>query len=223
MSMGFPRDDAKRVSQGQYWALFGAYMLAALILLVGGSVELARASLGLGLLMIAAIVPLGIYWRVVMMRRCRDIGWPAFLPWLLFGLEFAASFSITMSQLGARRGAAPDLSLAVLPLLLGLADFAFSIVIGCIGSKHQMDYETVFGDGPGYVQRPRVFADVPTGADVQTGAGDPDQFDEVIARALEAHRRGESLLGGVPRPAPAATSSPSPAARAPGSFGRRVI
>src|SRR3989337_692291 len=116
--MGFPSDSSGRVSQGKYWALFGTYMIAVPVLLFGGLGAMVQGSIGLGLLLIIAIVPLGIYWRVIMMRRCRDIGWPAFLPWVVFGLQFASSFGL---QLGSVAGATPGAILSMLapPLLAG--------------------------------------------------------------------------------------------------------
>jgi uncharacterized membrane protein YhaH (DUF805 family) len=208
--MGFPRDEAGRVSQSKYWALFGAYMLAVPVLLIGGIVSLASSGVGVGLLMIAAIVPLGMYWRVIMMRRCRDIGWPTFLPWLSFGLQSLSSLSIRHAVLS---GAAPALSLLLVPLLIAFADFAFSIVIGCIRTKDSVDYEAVFGDGPEPFRDARPASAIPAGYDA------PDRFDAAIARALEAHRRGESILD----PAPAARPAPAMPARPASGFGRRVI
>src|SRR6478752_3315858 len=112
--MGFEVEGHGQVSQGKYWAFFGANMISIPVLLVGGLVALLHGSPGAGLLMIAAILPIGIYWRVIMMRRCRDIGWPAFLPWLSFGLQFVASYSATHSL---RSGAPPALSVLSLPLI----------------------------------------------------------------------------------------------------------
>ena len=208
--MGFPRDEAGRVSQSKYWALFGAYMLAVPLLLVGGVVALSHSSIGVGLLMIAAIVPLGMYWRVVTMRRCRDIGWPTFLPWLSFGLQTLSSLSIRHA---VTSGAVPVLSLLLVPLLIAFTDFAFSIVIGCIRTKEGVDYEAIFGDGPEPFRDSR-----PAGA-VPSSYEGPDRFDEAIARALEAHRRGESILD----PAPPPRAAPAMPGRPAGGFGRRVI
>ena len=208
--MGFPRDEAGRVSQNKYWALFGAYMLVVPILLIGGVVSLANSGIGVGLLMIAAIVPLGMYWRVIMMRRCRDIGWPPFLPWLSFGLQTLASFSIRQAVIG---GGLPMLSLLLVPLLIAFADFAFSIVIGCIRGKAGVDYEAIFGDGPEPFRDARPAVAVPSGYEA------PDRFDEAIARALEAHRRGESILD---KPSPA-RATPAMPARPAGGFGRRIV
>ena len=217
--MGFPVERTGRVNQGTYWAFFGAAMILIPGLLFGGFSAVLHGSLGTGLLMIAAILPIGLYWRVIMMRRCRDIGWPAFLPWLSFGLQFVASYSATHSLQTMRYGVAPSPSMMSMPLLMGFADFAFAIVIGCIRSKEAFDYAAVFGDGPGsYDPRP---SSQPSQSPAQPGlarAEGGDRYDEAIARALEAHRRGESLVGAPPPgPTPSATTRPA------GGFGRRVV
>src|SRR5918993_2342985 len=198
-AMAFGNENTGRVSQSKYWALFGAYMVAIPVLLVGGFIAIFQGSFVLGVLMVIAIVPLGAYWRVIMMRRCRDIGWPAFLPWLIFIAQMFVSWGLPMS-VGA--GATPSMSLFLMPLLLGLADFVFSIVIGCVRGKQSVDYEAVFGDGPLQKTRPADTA--------YNEADEPDRFDDAIARALEAHRRGESVLGAkpAPRPAPALPGRP---------------
>ena len=212
--MAFQRDEHGRVSQGKYWAMFGGYMVAVPVLLGGGVYTMLQGSIGFGLLMIAAIVPLGIYWRVIMMRRCRDIGWPAFLPWAIFGLQFVLSFTGQASMLG---GTTPSLSLLMLPLLLGLVDFAFSIVIGCKRSKSEFDYDAVFDDYRGaYREEPQRTR--PAGV-VPAGAGTGDRYDDAIARALEAHRGGESALNARP----AARPAPAMPARVPVGFGRKMV
>jgi hypothetical protein len=103
--------------------------------------------------------------------------------------------------------------MVILPLALGLFDFVFMIVIGCIGTKRDVDYETVFGDGPAQFQKSR-----PTGA-MPSDIDDPDRYDDAIARALEAHRRGETVVGAAPAPRAVPAMPGRPAV----SFGRRVI
>ena len=205
--MGFPHDTPGRASQSKYWTLFGLYMIAVPALLIGGVVSMVQGSWVLGLLLIVGVIPLGIYWRVIMMRRCRDIGWPAFLPWLIFGGQFAAGFGL---QIGAVSGTAPGWSMVALPLVLGLVDFVFSIVIGCIGSRQGPDYAQVFGNGPEF-QR------------TQPAEPGGDRYDDAIARALEAHRRGESVVGAARPASPLRRPSPVLAGRPVASFGRRVV
>jgi uncharacterized membrane protein YhaH (DUF805 family) len=205
--MGFPVDGAGRVSQGKYWALFGAYMISVPVLMFAGVFAILGGSFLTGMVLMVAIIPLGAYWRVIMMRRCRDIGWPAFVPWLIFGLQIVTSFTLTS---GAGAGATPDLSMFLVPLVLGAVDFVFMIVIGCIGTRRAVDYEDVFSGGSGRVEQTRP---------ATAGSDGPDRYDDAIARALEAHRRGESTLS----PPPAARPAPVTPTRAAVGFGRRVV
>jgi uncharacterized membrane protein YhaH (DUF805 family) len=214
--MAFAGNNAGRVNQSKYWALFGVNMVAMALLLTGGVVAILGGSYPLGLLMIAAIFPVGIYWRVVMMRRCRDIGWPASLPWISFVLQMMASFNLQATAFTSRlthgaAGAATG-SPFFLVSALALGDFVFLIVIGCVGTKQGVDYADVFGDGPGTAQRTAL-------RDGEPGQGGPDRFDEAIARALEARRRSEQVPGATQpsAPAPADFARPRPA------FGRRVV
>src|SRR5690606_15014507 len=86
--------------------------------------------------------------------------------------------------------AAPgDFSALTLPLSLAMVDFVFSIVIGCISAKpaESVDFDAMRESAmAGYAS---------------AGATGPDRFDDAIARALEARRRGESILDGPPRSA----------------------
>jgi uncharacterized membrane protein YhaH (DUF805 family) len=222
--MGFAVERRGQVDQGTYWAFFGGTMILIPALLFGGAAAVLHGTFGTGLLMIAAILPVGIYWRVIMMRRCRDIGWPAFLPWLSFGLQFVASYSAMHSLQVMRYGVPPSASMLSMPLVMAFADFAFSITIGCIRSKAVVDYAAVFGDAPGsYGPGPSSQAARSPGSPLlqpnSGGAEGRDRFDEAIARALEAHRRGESIIGSPPAPRPAQSDPP----RRPGGFGRRIV
>lgn len=206
--MAFAGNNAGRVGQSRYWALFGITMITMALLLIGGGFAALQGSYGLGLLMIAAIAPVGIYWRVIMMRRCRDIGWPAAAPWITSAVQVAMTLSLRSSHGAVGTGVG---SAFLLISLVGLADFAFTIVIGCIGTKQAVDYGAIFGDGPGAMQRtqPRE------GEPLRDG---PDRFDDAIARALEAHRR--EAARGMTQP-----SHPVPAhlARRSAGFGRRAV
>jgi len=220
--MGFQVERPGQVGQGTYWLFFAVTMILTPALLFGGSAALLHGNVGTGLLMIFAILPIGIYWRVIMMRRCRDIGWPAFLPWLSFGLQFVASYSMMHSLQSARYGAAPAPSLMSMPLLLGLADFAFAIVIGCIRTKEIFNYEAVFGDRSESYD-PRVTSSLLRSPQLSPAPSEgSDRYDDAIARALEAYRRGESLVG-APAPAPAPGAARSEPPRPAGGFGRRVV
>jgi hypothetical protein len=125
-------------------------------------------------------------------------------------LQSLSSLSIRHAVLS---GAAPALSLLLVPLLIAFADFAFSIVIGCMRGKPGVDYEAIFGDGPEPFRDARPAGAVPSGYEA------PDRFDQAIARALEAHRRSESILD---NPSPA-RPTPAMPARPAGGFGRRIV
>jgi hypothetical protein len=83
-----------------------------------------------------------------MMRRCRDIGWPIFLPWSAQALQFLMVFLLfTSGGLSGGMGAARTVSSG--SLLIGFADFVLVIVLGCVRSRHvDVDYAEVFGGEP---------------------------------------------------------------------------
>ena len=193
-----------RIGQSGYWTVFGINMVAVPLLLAGALWSLVNGSYGAALLMFLAIIPVGLYFRVIMMRRCRDIGWPAFLPWLLFGLQFMQTFFTLSGSLSAPKlGSDMIGARMVLPLVIGMADFIFSIIIGCIKSAERRDYARIFGDG---------LPDSPTPS---TAGGGPnyDRFDEAVARAMAQHKQAESA-------APETMIVP---ARPAGGFGRRGL
>lgn len=204
-----------RVGQAQYWTVFGIYVVAVFALVGFAIYCFANGDLSAGVIAILPIAPLGIYFRVIEMRRCRDIGWPPFLPWLLFLLPLGFAMAAGMGGRGSGVGLA--IAALTMPLLISLIDFVFSIVIGCIASKDEgEDYVQIFGGEP---QPTR-----PTGS--ETRPADPgdqpdyDRFDEAIARALEARRSAGSELAVASAPVPEA--SPSAHARAVAGFGRKV-
>jgi uncharacterized membrane protein YhaH (DUF805 family) len=207
-----------RIGQTQYWTIFGIYVVAVVGLIGFSFYSFATGELSMGVTAILPLAPLGLYFRVIEMRRCRDIGWPTFLPWLLFVVPLGFALFTGMGGLGS--GIGPTVTALTVPLLISLIDFAFSIVIGCIATKDPgEDYAQIFGGEPqparpvGF-QEPRL-----------AGAADEpsyDRFDEAIARALEARRTASAY------PAPAlasepATITPSAHARAVASFGRKAI
>jgi len=179
-----------------------------------------------------------------MMRRCRDIGWPPFIPWLVFGIQMLIGFT---GGIRPTMGQVPSLPLLAVPVAVGLIDFVFSIVIGCIASKDD-DYAGVFEPderdyhrmNPGElshasISRPRSNS----ASDSSPWQGEPrkfssvdgaslsdrelDSFDSAIARALEARRandRQPSLNKQEPTSVPGNTPVPD---RPVGGFGRRIV
>lgn len=217
------------IGQRQYWAWFGLY-IAAIVGLMGFALYSAiSGELVTGVTAILVIAPLGIYFRVLMMRRCRDIGWPAFLPWLIFAASIGFSFIGGVGSLGDYGSPTSMKTLLVsglgLPLLLSLIDLGFTIAIGCIASKDEgEDYARIFGGESqparpmGYHQPDAYLEPRPAGP---TGEPNYDRFDEAIARALEARRSAEPAPA-VPTPA-APEIAPSAHARAVAGFGRKMV
>lgn len=214
-----------RIGQSQYWAMFALYFVAVLGLGAFAIYSLVTLSFGQAIGSFLLIAPLGIYFRVVMMRRCRDIGWPAFLPWLFFVIPVGFNFMGGLAGVGSPSAIdAFAISALIVPLILSLLDLAFAIVIGCIRTKEDggEDYARIFGDEaqPARPAWPRESSE-PANYHEPLPAGDYSRFDAAVARALEAHRNAET----APQPGPRA-DPPIPAsahARAVAGFGRKAV
>lgn len=224
--MGYSVPDKSRIGRSAYWTQFIVNIGVIIALLVGMVMAAMGGNLGVALLCFLLVAPVGIYFRVVMMRRCRDIGWPAFLPWVLFGAGILANvFRASQGLDGLRNPGGGGL-----PMLIGLADFAFMIVIGCIQGRGHEDYASHFAPDDDYSPAaparfagtpapipamPRQFGEAPLDRE-QEEAG----WDAAIARALEARQRAE---GQAQTAAPAPRMSAPGLQRPAGGFGRRVI
>ncbi|MCB2067026.1 MAG: DUF805 domain-containing protein [Erythrobacter sp.] len=240
--MAFPVDEKPRVGRKQYWILFGVNIVAMVMLVVGAVAALMAGEFLTAGLAFLLIVPVGIYFRVVMMRRCRDIGWPPSLPWIMFGLGMVASWyslgSTGSGVVGMEKPVGPATGGMGLSWLVSMADFVLMIVLGCIRSRDSVDYQEVFG---GYASAPAPQRTMPKshrGADPRPQAdfgaprpsvasGDSDAMDDAIARALDNYRRTGSAVPeagqqgplrqrGAPAPAPAQQLRV-------GGFGRKVV
>ncbi len=124
--------NSSRVDRPAYWVYFGVTFILPILFLIGGIYSIFSGSYMLGILAILAIVPINIYFRVIMMRRCRDIGWPAWLPWATFAAIFLTSYSAIG---GAMRGDMPSFGSFGLFNLFSIIDFGLMIAIGCFQSK----------------------------------------------------------------------------------------
>lgn len=117
-----------RMGRGDYWISF----MACWGLTIFGGIVFAFASfIGSSfftLLGVLAMLGSSVYIRLAQMQRCNDIGWPWQLPWGVFGISLALS-AVSLFH--------PLLALIMLPLMLiiGLGDFVFGIVLGCMPSK----------------------------------------------------------------------------------------
>lgn len=224
--MPLARDEGKTIGQSGYWSRFAVYMIGVPALLVAAVIAFLARHYALGVLCIFGIVPVSFWFRFVMMRRCRDIGWPIWLPWLAMILQFLVFFmagagSLMSGDFGALR------SISSGSMLISFADLAFVIVLGCVASRPDFDYDKVFGGEP----LPRAQA---AGAPMDYRPGnlseDPDaareREDAAIARALEAYRNGGTQQAApaeqATRQSPAAAPAPAPFTR-PVGFGRKGL
>lgn len=215
----FARDEGRYIGQSQYWARFAVFMIGVPVLLGFGIYSLVVHDYGLGVLAILAVFPLSIWFRFVMMRRCRDIGWPVFLPWTAQGLQFLMFFVLFSGGGSSGGGLGAVRAVSSGSLLIGFADFVLVIALGCIGSKNaDHNYSDIFGGEP--LDRSTAAVRRPTGHAVPPGEH-PDaaraREDDAIARALDAHRRGSV------EPAPSLQTVPMSAAPRVAGFGRKGL
>lgn len=214
-------------NQSQYWTQFVINVIAVVGLISFSIYSLLSGHWGMAILAFLLVVPVGIYFRVVMMRRCRDIGWPPFLPWLFFGGGILGN----MGRITAGSAAALKSGALGLPLMIGLADFVFMIVIGCIASKRQ-DYAAVFEDDPrpggfqpatrrGEPARSLAYNNMDSAPRAAIPPAESEQearWDAAIANALATRQAADDQS--VPQQRPLA---PGPLVGRPGGFGRRVV
>jgi uncharacterized membrane protein YhaH (DUF805 family) len=237
-TMSFAAQNRGRVGQSAYWINFGVNIALGVSFLGGGILALISGAYIFGILCMMMLLPVGIYFRVIMMRRCRDIGWPTFLPWLPFAFAMLFGFVNGLAASGDPRtlitGATATFGLS---MIINLLDFAFMITIGCISSKSpDVDYVAIFGDddaspraAPAAVAAREISRPAPRLADPQSDEGDPDRsrWDAAIAARLAAlsdpaepaasadHQRAAERHDPIP--------TPRPAQRPPVSgFGRKV-
>ncbi len=133
--------ETRRVDQAEYWIWFGGTLVLTMTFFGVGAYRVWWGDALTGVLLLLLTLPLTIYFRVIMMRRCRDINWPASLPWLLLGAGFLAGLIPGMEVRTATQASAAVLAL---PTILCLTDFIFMIAIGCISSASSFDYETEY-------------------------------------------------------------------------------
>ncbi|MFT4025704.1 MAG: DUF805 domain-containing protein [Novosphingobium sp.] len=232
---------AGRIGRSHYWIAFAVYIVAVVALVGAAFYFMLQLNLGIAIAALLIVAPLGIYFRVLMMRRCRDIGWPASLPWVIFAVSMGASMFGGLGSLGSAIGSPTGIKWLLigglgLPLLISLVDLGFTILIGCMPTKNESgeDYAEIFGEAP-QPARPKAFDDSQAGLHHEPrqadAAGGPnyDSFDAAVARALEARRAGGSEPAHkVPRSIDeldevAAAPTPSAHARAVAGFGRKMV
>lgn len=231
--MSYSVADKSRIGRSGYWTAFVINIVAVVGLLGGCVVAAISGHIAVAVLCFLLVVPVGIYFRVVMMRRCRDINWPAFLPWVLLGAGILANLARASQGVEGLRNP----SAGIPTLLVGLIDFGFMITIGCIDSKDRAgDYVRQFHDDD---DQPITRQAAPQAAARMSGGYDADaasaqralltsrdqeeaSWDAAIARALEARQQGGGDASH--RPVAPPVQRPAPALQRPaGGFGRRVV
>lgn len=200
----------KQIGRSAYWLRIVVLFVAMMALLAFAFGAFVTGNFGTALLCVALFLPAGIYFRIVQMRRCRDIGWPAFLPWVIFGvllLNTASTFSDVNSASQLMTGSA-------MSMVLSLADFVFMVVIGCIAGRSDAGRDPV-KDTYGSVT-------LRHGGDASEG-GDDDPYGDVIARAMDNYRRTGSVTPGQAAPKVSqAAARPAIPPRVAG-FGRKAV
>jgi uncharacterized membrane protein YhaH (DUF805 family) len=131
--MSFHADDRGKIGQSSYWLHFGGYVLGMAVLMAVCLYQAITLHVVTAIVAFLAIIPLTIYFRVIMMRRCRDIGWPVILPWLpmiLSGVNGAVWGFAGLKAHSFTPGGPMSLN-----VLVGGFDFVLQIVLGCMASK----------------------------------------------------------------------------------------
>jgi len=198
--------DQSRVGRLTYWMYYLALTVSALFMYAFGAYEFLKLHLFPIVFGFLAPTIMWIYLRVIASRRCRDIGWPAILPWLGIALMAVCVFFSGMAA-----GSNPAAALVtmgastVVIMLVGAADFVFLIVIGCIAGAD--DSSDPFANGRSN------HGDV-----TRAPQGYVDGYDTAMARRA---RPLPQAFGDADAPHRAA--EPSGMARPAASFGRRAV
>ncbi len=200
----------KRLGIGPYWMRYAASFGTTIVAIIVAAFSFFAGSYGLVALACCAIVASGLYLRVIEMQRCRDIGWDPMLPWYFFGAAFLLSFLTFF-------GGPLAVLTSILGIVVGLADFVGSIVIGCLPGKAYSAPE------PG---RPVAYASYGAPYEGNKSADTAEdaeaRYEDAIARALADYKSVEkSDDHGMDRPATQPISA-APAPRVAG-FGRKGI
>jgi uncharacterized membrane protein YhaH (DUF805 family) len=200
--MSITYEGSARVGIGQYWMMFAGSLIVSVVAIAVAIFSFFSANYFLVLIAVLAMFASGIYLRVAEMRRCRDIGWPAQLPWAFFGI-------LILLALVSFQGGMVSLASSGMSIMVSLADLGFAILVGCIPSK-----EWQAPNAADYRNHHSETAYAPE-------SGDDDdrdaRYDDAVARAVAAYKKETAQS---PRASAAETSSARPPARITG-FGRK--
>lgn len=214
--------NGKRIGRSAYWLRIVVLLVGILISLGFAFGAFISGNFAVALLCVALLLPAGIYYRVVQMRRCRDIGWPAFLPWAMFGVQMLFSLG-TLGSLGSISDPAQLVTGSAVSLAVSLADFVFMVVIGCLAGQADSSDDPRAGFG-GSVTLAHSGGAPAMGV---AGSDGHDPFEDAIARAMDNYRRTGSAapdLGQSASAPPVAEAAAQPAMppRVAG-FGRKAV
>lgn len=167
--MAYQARGSGRIGRAGYWKYFFTIGFGMLFLMFAGITTLLSGSVGGAAIAFLLLVPLGIYYRVIMMRRCRDIGWPAWLPWaflavnfLLMGSTIYNLFEMVKSGAAMAPGAA-DMSVLGLFNIAAWGDTLFALILGFApGQRRAEPVYNVLETHRHYVPAQRI-ADNPQG------------------------------------------------------------
>ena len=198
--MSYTVNDPSRVGRLTYWMYYVGFMVLTWGMYGWAIYEYVKFNLIPIVFGFVAPFILSLYFRVIASRRCRDIGWPAFLPWVTWMLPVALGVLGGLQagmQAGLHPGVPPAAAIAsmgaamVLSMLMGLLDFVFLIVIGCLDSQ-EAGYDPDFGhryDPRDMPQAPRRGLD---GAPVhQRAQRIPQSHDEPPAAPIRTTNHGD--------------------------------
>lgn len=193
--MTYTVEDKSRVGRSTYWMYYIGITVTTWAMYAWAIYEVLKLETVPIVFGLIAPSILSIWFRVIAMRRCRDIGWPAFLPWLTIGLIVVCGIFSGVQAVSHPASALTTMGVStVISGLLGLADFVFLIVIGCLDSAG--GYPDVFGGAP---YEPDDLPDTPHGyvdvmgrsaAPARPARPLPTSFGEVEAPVAAAPRPG---------------------------------
>ena len=212
--MSYTVNDPSRVGRQTYWMYYVGFMVLTWGMYGWAIYEYVKLNAIPIVFGFVAPFIISVYFRVIASRRCRDIGWPAFLPWVTWVLPVALGVLGGLQagmQAGMHPGVPPTAAIAsmgaamVLSMLMGLLDFVFLIVIGCLDSQ-----EAVYDPSFGHTYDPRDMPQAPRGY----LDGEP------------AHQRAQRIPQSYGEEAPSVSTPPRASdlgARPVQGFGRRGV
>ncbi|MFC4292710.1 hypothetical protein ACFOWX_09825 [Sphingorhabdus arenilitoris] len=128
-----------RISRTAYWMTLLACIMLQAVILFGAGVSAIIGPSQVAVVGMTAIIIFGLAFHIVMMLRCRDIGWPILLPWVSLAVSLAslaAIFSIVRQDFW-------DSDWGIFGLFLW-SQPSFAFVIGLMPSKAEFAVDDIF-------------------------------------------------------------------------------